>query len=115
MDQIISGKYDRSQLQDAQKEFDGQVRLINAVIQAFAVQAKNKRASLALGKMNILDEDTAINLGLPDGDMIKCPEKEQLIKREYCLDYSGTHLEDCRSCNHFSANRTKLLGSQSGE
>jgi hypothetical protein len=84
---------------------------INSAIQIYAIDSKNRRAMNGLKKTNIFDEDTAIDLGfLPPSEPIKCLEKDSaVITREECLDYSGSHIDDCRSCDHFAATREKLL------
>jgi hypothetical protein len=106
---IMNGKYNRDQMQDANREFSDQIKLINAVIQAYGVASKNKRASISMEKMNLLDDHTAIDLGLPAaGDTVKCPDKDTLITREDCLDYSGDN-DDCRGCEHFAKSRELLL------
>lgn len=113
LNMIMRGNYDRSQLEDAYREFNGQVKLLNAVVQAFAVSSKNKRAMKSFESMNLMDDNTAISLGLPGDDMIKCPDKNRLIKREDCLDYSGSN-EECQECEHFKTSRKLMLeGEQS--
>jgi len=94
----------------AQREFEGQIRLINATIQAFGIQSKNNRAMGALKRMNIMDDTTAIDLmlGDPETDKVKCPEREELITRAECLDYSGSHA-DCAGCRIGQETKERLL------
>lgn len=59
MEQILDSNRTISlaELSTAQREFEGQIKLVNAVVSAFAVASKNNRAKSNLVKMNILDED----------------------------------------------------------
>lgn len=83
----------------------------NLVIQAYAVSSKNKRAMAGLEKMNLIDDTTAIDLmlGDPEVDKAKCPLKDNLITRAECLDYSGTHYDDCVGCEIGKATKDKLI------
>jgi len=49
-------------------------------------------------------------LGDPEVDKVKCPLKDELILRAECLDYSGSHHDDCSGCEIGSATKDKLLG-----
>ncbi len=111
MKQIMKGGYKVDQITSAQREFEGQIKLINTVVQAFAIQSKNKRAISGLERMNIMDENTAIDLmlGDPEIDKVKCPEHDNLITRAECLDYSGSHFDDCRGCEIGAATKKRLL------
>jgi hypothetical protein len=95
----------------AQREFEGQIKLINAVVSAFGIMSKNRRAGNALEQMNLMDKTTAIDLmlGDPAEDKVKCPYKERLITREECLDYSGSHYEQCSGCEVGQATKEMLL------
>lgn len=109
---IMTGKYNREQLLDAQREADHQVKLLNIVNQAFAISSKNKRTLAALGKMNIMDENTAIDVGLPLEDgKVNCPVQETLITKGQCLDRSGDkqHREECEGCDVGRAVKHLLL------
>lgn len=108
---IMSGRYNREQIQDACREFQTQVKLVNSVISWYGITSKNKRGAVAMEKMNLLDDHTAIDLGvLPDNDKIKCPDNDTLILRSECLDYSGSHNDSCSGCDHFKTSRDKILG-----
>ena len=98
----------------AQREFEGQIKLVNAVVSAYGIASKNKRALTGLERMNLMDDTTAIDLmlGNPEEDKIKCPERDDLILRAECLDYSGTHAKDCEGCYNFKVTRDRLLGKQ---
>ena len=97
----------------AQREFEGQIKLINAVVSAYGISSKNKRALTGLQRMNLMDDTTAVDLmlGDPEADKVKCPEQESLITRQECLDYSGTH-PDCSDCEIGIATKRKLLPEQ---
>lgn len=88
------------QVSTAQREFEGQIKLINAVVSAYGIASKNKRALTGLERMNLMDDTTAIDLGLgdPNEDKLKCEIKNELISRSECLDYSGHHFEECEGC-----------------
>lgn len=100
MKKIIAGNVKLDELAAAQREFEGQIKLVNAVVSAFVIASQNKRAMIGLSNMNIMDETTAIDLMLGDQelDKVKCPELGKLITRGECLDYSGSHYEECRGC-----------------
>ena len=97
----------------AQREFEGQIKLINAVVSAYGISSKNKRALTGLQRMNLMDDTTAVDLmlGDPEADKVKCPEQDSLITRQECLDYSGTH-SDCAGCEIGIATKRKLLPEQ---
>lgn len=46
-----------NELAAAQREFEGQIKLVNAVVSAFAVMSKNERVKDNLTKLNIIDMD----------------------------------------------------------
>lgn len=99
------------QIASAQREFEGQIKLINAVVSAFGIASKNKRALVGLERMNLMDDTTAVDLmlGDPESDKVKCPYHEKLITRQECLDYSGDHADDCSGCETGRATKEKLL------
>ena len=105
------GNYKVEQIAQAQREFEGQIKLINAVVSAFGVASKNRRAGNALERMNLMNGTTAIDLmlGDPEVDKVKCPYHDNLITRAECLDYSGSHLEDCAGCEIGKATKDMLL------
>lgn len=100
MNKIMKGKYNADEITAAQREFEGQIKLVNAVVNAFAVASKNKRAMNGLDKMNIMDTTTAVDLmlGDPEVDKVKCPLNDEILTRSECLDYSGSHFDDCKEC-----------------
>lgn len=111
MKKIMKGAFKLEEVSAAQREFEGQIKLINAVVSAFGIASKNKRAMTGLERMNLMDETTAIDLmlGDPEIDKVKCPYHDNLITRAECLDYSGSHHEDCSGCEIGMATKDKLL------
>lgn len=95
-------KYSMEEIAAAQREFEGQIKLLNAIVSAYGIASKNKRAMVGLERMNIMDDTTAVDLGLPapEEDKVKCPLSDKLITRAECLDTSGSneHYEDCKGC-----------------
>jgi hypothetical protein len=111
MKQIMKGTFKLEEVLAAQREFEGQIKLINAVVSAFGIASKNKRAMTGLERMNLMDETTAIDLmlGDPEVDKVKCPEHGDLITRAECLDYSGSHSDECSGCEIGIATKDKLI------
>lgn len=111
MKEIMKGNFRLDMITAAQREFEGQIKLINALVSAFGISSKNKRALAGLERMNILDDTTAIDLMLGDSelDKVKCPHHDELIMRANCLDYSGSHIDDCQGCEIGRATKAKLL------
>jgi hypothetical protein len=113
MKKIMKGALRLDEVSAAQREFEGQIKLINAVVSAYGIASKNKRALDGLQRMNLMDETTAVDLmlGDPEVDKVKCPFHDSLITREECLDYSGEskNADDCRGCEIGEATRDKLL------
>jgi len=100
MKQIMKGVFRLDEIAAAQREFEGQIKLINAVVSAYGIASKNKRALTGLERMNLMDGTTAIDLmlGDPEVDKVKCPLQPDLITRQECLDYAGSHYEECKGC-----------------
>ncbi len=99
------------------EEVQAYVSLVNAAhkwanltLQSFAIESKNRRVFKELRKMNIIDTETALNIGISPGeDLVKCPSRDnRLVKREECLDYSGVNNDECRACDQFSVTRERL-------
>lgn len=111
MKKIMKGGFRLDEVSAAQREFEGQIKLINAVVSAFGIASKNKRALEGLNKMNLMDDSTAIDLllGDPEVDKVKCPEHDDLITRAECLEYSGSHHEECAGCEIGKATKEKLI------
>jgi hypothetical protein len=95
----------------AQREYEDQIKQFNVLATLYGVTSKAKGSMKSLEKMNMLDDDTALDFGVAEGEVtIKCPQQGKTIQREDCLDYSGTHHEECHDCEHFKATRDALLG-----
>ena len=109
MKQIMKGEFQPDSIVSAQREFEGQIKLVNAVVNAFGIASKNKRAMKGLERMNIMDQTTSVDLmlGDPEVDKVKCPLNDKLITRSECLDYSGGHFDDCTGCE--VGNETKRI------
>jgi len=113
MKKIMKGTFRLDEIASAQREFEGQIKLINAVVSAYGIASKNKRALVGLERMNLMDDTTAIDLllGDPEVDKVKCPVQGKLITRAECLDYSGMpeHYEDCKGCEIGRDTKQKLV------
>jgi len=114
----MKGEFKLEEVSAAQREFEGQIKLINAVVSAFGIASKNKRAMAGLEKMNLMDETTAVDLmlGDPETDKVKCPYHDNLITRSECLAYSGEakHFDDCKGCETGTVTKNMLLGEKKG-
>jgi len=112
MNKIMKDELKLDKIAALQREFEGQIKLINTVVSAYGIASKNKRAMVGLERMNLMDDTTAIDLmlGDPEVDKVKCPEHDDLITRQECLDYSGKHYEECKGCEVGLATKNKLLG-----
>lgn len=111
----MRGKYSQEQIAAAQREFEGQIKLANVVIQAYAVASKNARTLKGLENMNLMDGSTAVNLGLGPAelDCVKCPLKEgAIITRSECMDLNGTkeNYTYCRTCENKGITAKMLAG-----
>ena len=113
MKTIMKGGFKLDEIAAAQREFEGQIKLINAVVSAFGIASKNKRALVGLERMNLMDETTAVDLmlGDPEVDKVKCPLFGKIITRSECLDISGTadNVDYCEKCEIGQATKNKLL------
>lgn len=113
MEKVIAGKFKAEEMMAAQREFEGQIKLINAVVSAYGIQSKNKRAAVGMERMNLMDDTTAIDLmlGDPEIDKVKCPLQDDLITRQECLDFSGEarNFGECSGCQIGKATKDKLI------
>lgn len=109
----MNGDFKLDEVAPAQREFEGQIKLLNAVISVYGIASKNKRALTGLKQMNLMDPTTAIDLmlGDPNIDKVKCPVQNKIITRAECLDYSGEteHIEVCQNCEIRATTREMLL------
>jgi hypothetical protein len=66
-----------------------------------------------LRRQDFVSTTQAVDLGSPDShenEKVKCPvQEDKMILRHECLDYSGSHFEDCNGCEIGSATREMLL------
>lgn len=112
---LINHKITLDDAQAQRAEGELQLKVVNAAIAAFGVDSKNRRTERTIAgmdKMNLLDEHTAVDLGLGDMevDKIKCPERGIIIRQE-CLDFSGEkkNYDVCKECEHYEITRKELL------
>ncbi len=108
---IMKGDYSRDQVADAYREFAGQTKLLAVLATIHAVESKNRRVIARLAGKNLMDEHTAINLGLPVGEgYVVCAQQDgRTVTKEECLDYSGSHVDECRGCEAGRAVRSALI------
>jgi hypothetical protein len=111
MKEIMGGTFLLEQVSAAQREFEGQIKLLNAIVSAFGIASKNKRALTGLENMNIMSTTEAVNLliGSVEDENIKCEITGKLMTRNECLDYSGHHHDDCGGCEIGKATKEILL------
>jgi hypothetical protein len=106
-------KPDMAVIAAAQRDAEVQLKTINVVASLFAVASKNKRMMATLERQGVMDDTTTIDfmLGDPEMDKVKCDYgfHDTLITRAECLDYSGSHPEDCSGCEIGKATKDKLL------
>lgn len=104
-------KPDMEVIAAAQRECEIQIKTFNAVASFYGIASKNERTMGGLERMNIMDDQVAIDMGLsdPEVDKVKCHEHEHLITRAECLDYSGSHHEQCAGCEIGKATKDKLI------
>lgn len=113
MKQIVSGRFNPETIDKAQREAEIQNRMMNQVVQIFAITEKNKRAWGAMKKMNLIDDTTAVDLclGSPEVDKVVCPYHDNPITRSECLDDSGKaeNMERCQGCETGAESKRMLL------
>ena len=82
------------------------------LLQAHVSGAKIKSGLLnEIFKTNLIGSGEAIDTGQeePEADKIICPCHGGLITRGECLDYSGSHFDDCSGCEIGKVTKNKLL------
>ena len=85
------------------------------LLQAYTSGAKVKQGLMReLVKSNFVGDGEAIDVGegSAENDRIRCAEQDAVISRHECLDYSGSHVEDCRGCEIGNTTRRLLLPEQ---
>lgn len=86
-------------------------KLLNQQIQTATIFENQKKVYNILERKGIVDATAHINIGGdPETDKVKCPEHDNLITRSECLDYSGSHFEECSGCEIGKATKDKLCG-----
>lgn len=83
------------------------------ILQAHAIAAKHGKATFnRMSKANFISDGDPMELGVDYAEeKIRCPDLEQMITREQCLDLSGEACrhQDCTSCTHYPRTRELLL------
>lgn len=105
-------KPDMEVIAACQRECEIQIKTLNSIASFYGIASKNKRTMTGLERMNIMDDQIAIDMGLgdPEVDKVKCPCHNELITRTECLEYSGSHFDDCLGCEIGTETKDKLLG-----
>jgi hypothetical protein len=96
-----TGRIDMENMNARIRALEVQVKMLNSVINIYAVASKNKRMLTSLGKMNVINETSAVfAIGDPELDKVICPYHDNLITRSECLDESGMaeNMERCQGC-----------------
>lgn len=66
-----------------------------------------------LRRQDFISTSQAIDVGpanWKENEKVKCPEQDdKLILRHECLDYSGSHYEDCKGCHQGRDTKAILL------
>jgi len=95
------------------KVLEAQMKGFNVSISFYGITSKNKRAAKDLKRMNMLGDNSAIDLmlGDPEVDKVKCPEHDDLITRAQCLDEAGSqqYFERCEGCDIGAETKRMLL------
>lgn len=85
-------------------------KLLNQQIQTAMLFENQKKVYNILERKGIVDATAHLNIGGdPEVDKVKCPEHDDLITRAECLDFSGSHLEECSGCEIGKATKEKLI------
>ena len=107
-----AGKFDAKHINTEIAIYSQTEKRAKLLLQAHTSGAKIKSGLLReIYKTNLIGEGEAIDTGNddPEIDKIKCPYHDNLITRAECLDYSGSHLEDCMGCEIGKATKDMLL------
>jgi hypothetical protein len=85
-------------------------KLLNQQIQTAMLFESQKKVYNTLERKGIVDATAHLDIGGdPEVDKVKCPCHNNLITRAECLDYSGSHHDDCAGCEIGKATKDKLL------
>ncbi len=82
---------------------------INSAIAIIVSATKHGRGIKSMADRIQLLDNTAINTGDPNLEMIKCPNNDKLISRAECLDVSGQVENHCSGCEHKLETQKRLL------
>lgn len=63
MREIMKGGFDKEKIMAAQKEFEGQVKMVNSVVQAYGIAAKYGKKMDVLEDMNIIERSARYIIG----------------------------------------------------
>lgn len=84
---------------------------IRTAMQIEAMAKRGHKIIETLDQKNFYCSTTAAEIGGdPETDKVKCPEHDHLITRAECLDYSGSHHDECSGCEIGKATKDKLCG-----
>lgn len=100
---------------DFKKELSASMTLNRWVMSKILTEMKGDVKFIKqLQKQDFLDTTQAIDIGpagIKDNEKVKCPmQDDKLILRHECLDYSGSHYDDCKGCEIGAATKNILLG-----
>jgi hypothetical protein len=85
-------------------------KIINQHIQTATIYENQKKVYRILEQKGIVDATAHLDMGGdPEVDKVKCPEHDHLITRAECLDYSGSHPDECSGCEIGRATKEKLI------
>jgi len=84
-------------------------KLLSGEIQSAMLYENQKKVYNILERKGIVDATAHLDIGGDvEADKVKCPEHEHLITRAECLDYSGSHYEQCSGCEIGKVTKDKL-------
>jgi hypothetical protein len=107
-----AGKFDAQHINTEIAIYSQTEKRAKLLLQAHVSGAKVKSGLLReIFKTNMIGEGQAIDMGQddPEEDKVKCYERDELITRAECLDYSGSHIDDCSGCETGKTTKAKLL------
>ena len=80
-------------------------------IEQMRLQAGNNTPVNKLIEQNLIGNRIALNLKVEERGLetIRCTYNEKIITRDDCLDYSGSHMDQCAGCHHNKATKQALI------
>lgn len=111
---VLTGEVDNEKARTLVGIYSQTAKRENLLFQIASFSEKNGKSDKSwrrLNDMNLISENTAINVESKDNQVFKCPEQGwKLIDRGNCLDYSGseTNIDKCQNCYHFSITRRQI-------